>query len=99
MTHVFSKPFAIGLFGFLLLAGCAAQPSPASDAPGLFLGFGHGIIAIPALFASMFFDVRVYAFPNSGFFYDLGFCIGFGLSNIVIIVPLLPIVGGFLTRR
>jgi len=28
--------------------------------------------------ASIFLDVRIYAFPNSGFYYDLGYLLGAG---------------------
>ena len=32
--------------------------------------------ALFSLIASLFFDVRIYEYPNNGFFYDLGFIIG-----------------------
>lgn len=91
------------LFGPALafvLAGCAIQPPPAADdAPGLLSGFLHGLIALPALLASLVLEVRIYAFPNSGFWYDLGFCGGFGLGMALLALPIIPFVGGFLTRR
>ena len=61
----------------LVLAACAHQPAPGSPgAPGFLLGLVHGFILVFSLIGSIFEDVRVYAFPNSGFWYDLGFVIG-----------------------
>jgi len=60
------------------LSGCAYQPSGAvsPSAPGFFLGLWHGFIAPISLLASFFADHRMYAFPNSGVLYDLGFLLG-----------------------
>ena len=61
----------------LLLASCAHQPSvPLHHGPGFFLAIVHGLVAPIALVASIFTDVRIYAFPNSGGWYDLGFLLG-----------------------
>lgn len=62
----------------LLLNGCAHQPSTYSnDAPGFFMGLVHGYIAVFSALAGLFTDVRIYNFPNSGYWYDVGFIIGF----------------------
>ncbi len=59
------------------LAGCAHQPPSAlPGVPGFFHGLLHGFLILVSLVGSLFTNVRVYAFPNSGFFYDLGFVIG-----------------------
>jgi hypothetical protein len=59
------------------VSGCAHQPPAAiPGAPGFFHGLLHGFLLLVSLVASIFTDVRVYAFPNSGFWYDLGFVIG-----------------------
>ena len=61
----------------LLVAGCAHQPpAPGSDLPGFFLGLLQGYISLFSLIGSLFFEVRIYAFPNSGWWYDLGFILG-----------------------
>jgi hypothetical protein len=62
----------------LLLAGCAHQPPPAAGAPlpGFLLGLLHGYISLFSLIASLFVTVRIYEYPNSGFFYDFGFILG-----------------------
>jgi hypothetical protein len=73
----------------LPLAACATQPiSPSfSSPPGFFSGLWHGFIAPFAFVGSIFVDIRMYAFPNSGVFYDLGFLLG-----------LLPWAGGAAAR-
>ncbi len=64
----------------LLLASCAADqppPIPLIDAPGFWKGLWHGFIAPVTFFVSLFSDdVRIYAFPNAGRWYDLGFMLG-----------------------
>ncbi len=62
----------------LCLAGCAHQPSPLpfGHPPGFLLALWHGLVAPIALVGSLFTDVRIYAFPNAGGWYDLGFLIG-----------------------
>jgi hypothetical protein len=65
------------LVAMLLVASCAHQPPvPASDLPGFFLGLLHGYISLFSLIASLFVDIRIYAYPNSGWWYDLGFILG-----------------------
>ncbi|RDJ94215.1 hypothetical protein B4Q13_16205 [Lacticaseibacillus rhamnosus] len=65
----------------LILAACAHQPPVAygQDIPGFFYGLLHGFIAPFSLIGS-FFDasIRAYAFPNTGWWYDLGFVMGIG---------------------
>lgn len=60
-----------------ILAGCASQPTPeASTYPGNLMGLVHGFCIVFSLIGSIFTDVRVYAFPNAGGWYDLGYVIG-----------------------
>lgn len=73
-----SKRLLLVLSATLLVAACAHQPPPSGGAPlpGFLLGLLHGYISLFSLIASLFMEVRIYAFPNNGFFYDLGFVIG-----------------------
>jgi hypothetical protein len=60
-----------------LLAACATQTtSNVAEAPGFWLGLMHGFILPFALIAELFTNAHVYAFPNSGGWYDLGFVLG-----------------------
>lgn len=86
------------LAALLLLAGCATQPPAVPGAPGFFTGLLHGLIALASLAASLFWHVRMYAFPNSGIGYDFGFAIGFVLSLIAIMLSVMARIGGLLTR-
>ena len=62
----------------MFFSGCASQPLTSEYGPGFFVGLWHGIIAPLALIGSIFSDMRIYEFPNSGFWYDFGFIIGIG---------------------
>jgi len=59
--------FVVVLITLLLVASCANQPTPNSvDSPGFFTGLFHGFIIVFSLITSLFTDIRIYAFPNSG---------------------------------
>lgn len=61
----------------LLLASCATQPPPVDPGPPGFLhGLLHGFLIVFGFIGSLFTDYRIYAFPNSGAWYDLGFLLG-----------------------
>ena len=71
------RAIAFPLVMFLTLTGCATQSDVASgDAPGFLLGLFHGFTSMFSLIGSLFTEYRVYAYPNSGFWYDFGFCLG-----------------------
>jgi len=40
------------------------------------MGFAHGFVALFSFIGSWFTDVRIYAFPNSGGWYDFGYLLG-----------------------
>ena len=60
------------------LSSCATQPVPPvqTAAPGFLWGLLHGFISLFSLIGSLFWDIRIYAYPNSGGWYDLGFVLG-----------------------
>jgi hypothetical protein len=62
----------------LALTACATQPETAvpEAPPGFLKGLWHGFIMLFSLIGSAFMDVRIYAYPNQGGWYDLGFFIG-----------------------
>jgi hypothetical protein len=73
------RSFLLVLAIALFCAACAHQPHPdVSKPPGFLLGLFHGFTMLFSFLGSIFMDVRVYAFPNSGFYYDLGYVIGAG---------------------
>lgn len=65
------------LFALGALVSCATQPVPSSaNPPGFFLGLFHGVTMFFSLIGSIFTDYRIYAFPNSGGWYDFGYFLG-----------------------
>lgn len=64
----------------LLISGCATRPMGVEGDPGFWMGLLHGFIA-PFSFAVSLLsdDVRMYAFPNIGRWYDFGFLLGAGI--------------------
>ena len=68
----------------LSLAACASQPdAPAyflftltNKIPSVILGLCHGLLAPLTLVASLVYKVRIYEFPNGGWWYDFGFVVG-----------------------
>ena len=61
-----------------IASACARQPLPpdVGNVPGFLLGLVHGFIIVFSFFGSLFSDVRIYAFPNTGGWYDFGFLLG-----------------------
>ena len=72
------------LVAFVMAVGsCTASQPPGAlisavePAPGFWKGFWHGFIAPIAFVVSLFSnEVRIYAFPNAGRWYDFGFMLG-----------------------
>lgn len=74
MTRIHKFGLAAAL---VLLAGCASQPLIVPGARGFFWGLFDGAIAPVSFLISLFnSEVRIYAYPNSGLWYDFGFLIG-----------------------
>ncbi|MFZ0960179.1 MAG: hypothetical protein WAO35_04685 [Terriglobia bacterium] len=61
-----------------LLASCAHQPQAAAyhGLPGFWLGLLHGFLIFFSFIGSLFTHVRIYAYPNSGGWYDFGYLLG-----------------------
>jgi predicted phage tail protein len=69
--------FALSCVVALLISSCATQPEPiAYNPPGFFSGVLHGFLILFSFIGSIFTDVRIYAFPNSGGWYDFGYLLG-----------------------
>lgn len=68
----------LAMIALLSLAACAHQPELPhfGSVPGFLSGIWHGLIAPLAFIGSIFSDVRMYAYPNSGVWYDFGFLLG-----------------------
>ena len=64
-----------------VLNSCAHQPTPdaLNEPPGLWFGLLHGFLILFSFIGSLFTDTRIYAFPNSGVWYDFGYLIGVSL--------------------
>lgn len=64
------------IVAFLGAAGFPHQPDPMVTAPGFWKGFLHGFLLVYSLLGSIFWDIRIYQFPNNGGWYDFGFVTG-----------------------
>ena len=73
-------PFVLMCLAAAVLNGCAHQPTPdAYEPPGFWFGLLHGFLILFSFIGSLFTDARIYAFPNSGVWYDFGYLIGASL--------------------
>ncbi len=63
---------------FIIVSGCATQSVDIIpvNPPGFFKGLLHGFIILFSFIAGLFTEYRIYAFPNSGGWYDFGFLLG-----------------------
>lgn len=69
--------FVLLCLSALALQACATQPQPPnSGPPGFFMGLLHGFLILFGFIASIFTDYRIYAYPNSGWWYDFGYLLG-----------------------
>ena len=68
------------LITFLLLFflnGCAMHTiGTILDPPGFWYGLLHGFIILFSFIGSIFTKYEIYAYPNSGAWYDFGFLLG-----------------------
>ncbi len=72
--------FWLVIIAIAFLSSCTAtQPpvTPDGDVPGFWFGLWHGFIAPITFIISLFpNELRIYAYPNSGLWYDFGFMLG-----------------------
>lgn len=67
----------IFLFILVLASSCATQSLEIIDnPPGFWHGLFHVFTVMFSFFVSLFTDYEVYAFPNSGNWYNFGFWLG-----------------------
>jgi hypothetical protein len=74
-----TKTILIAGVAAVLLAGCGfvgSTPIDPANPPGFLSGIWHGMLAPYTLILRLFLDVKMYAVPNNGWFYDLGYWIG-----------------------
>lgn len=65
------------LMAGILFAGCATQSvENVANPPSFLKGLLHGFILLFSFIASLFTDYEMYAFPNSGGWYNFGFLLG-----------------------
>ena len=91
------KVMTTALVASLFLVACAGQPAAAGHAPGLLIGFFHGFTAILSLIGSLFLQIRIYEFPNGGFWYDFWFVAGFSTSLLALFLAFVARIGGMVT--
>jgi len=63
----------------ILLSACtfAGDSTPwITGTPGFLMGVWHGMVAPYTLIVRFFLEIKMYAIPNSGFGYDIGFLVG-----------------------
>lgn len=69
----------VSILALAALSGCAEPPvnGVQAGAPGFLYGLAHGFLLLFTFIGSLLFDdIAVYASPNNGWPYDLGFLIG-----------------------
>jgi len=67
---------AVLLLTVLFVTGCAQQPNTFTLEMGFLHGLAHGFFMLFSLMGSFFSDVRIYAYPNAGTLYDVGYVLG-----------------------
>ena len=75
------RAVALAILLSLSLAACATQAAvPVEAPPGFLLGLLHGFIAWFSMIGHIFNpEIRIYAAPNTGGWYDFGFLLGVGV--------------------
>jgi len=72
-----TQAFVVLCLLILGISSCAYQVKiSAYGVPGFWDGVLHGFLIFFSFIGSLFSDVRIYAFPNAGVWYDFGYVIG-----------------------
>jgi hypothetical protein len=67
----------LALAAVFFISGCARQSvDQITDPPGFLHGLLHGFILLFSFIGSLFTDYEIYAFPNSGGWYNFGYLLG-----------------------
>ncbi len=67
------------LFSLFFVSCAAIQPPPEPGGADFWMGLWHGICAPISFIISFFKEIRIYAFPNGGRWYDFGFLLGISI--------------------
>lgn len=80
MKVLLPAKFLLALLTLLILltiSGCAThQSGVVENPPGFFHGLLHGFLILFSFIGSLFTEYEMYALPNSGTWYNLGYLIG-----------------------
>ena len=75
-------------------SACASGPSGTRFSGGVPPWFhSHSL----SLIGSLFLHIRIYEFPNGGFWYDFGFVSGFVTSLLTVFLTFMARIGGMVT--
>ena len=76
MKSYFKTILIVGTMLFIF-SGCATQQTGAvENPPGFFYGLLHGFLILFSFIGSLFTDYEIYAFPNTGGWYNFGYLLG-----------------------
>ena len=86
---------AVTTFALITVGACASQPYVETETyglPGFWGGLLNGFVAWFAVIGHIFNpDIRIYAFPNAGGWYDFGFMLGTFFWVVAIVIMLVAI--------
>lgn len=69
--------FLFVMFAAFIFTSCATQSMEnIGNPPGFIKGVLHGFILLFSFIASLFTNYEIYAFPNSGGWYNFGYLLG-----------------------
>lgn len=77
-TKIIKPSLFLMMAALLFVTGCATQSVEIipENLPGFLKGLLHGFIILFSFIASLFTEYSIYAFPNTGGWYNFGFLLG-----------------------